>query len=93
MTVVNRTGNTIQLLEIDYPSAGFGADTMAAGASLHYRIQVRGSAPLKVAYTASDGRQAKMEGPTLTERQEGRIEIVLLPGGTAEFHPQVTQQR
>jgi hypothetical protein len=91
-TVENRTGGAIQLLEVDYPSASFGADSLAADAVLPYHIQLRGSGPLKVQYTGSDGRQTQMEGPTLAERQEGRIEIVLLPGGKAEFHPQLTPQ-
>ena len=91
-TVENRTGEVIRLLEVDYPSASFGSDRLAAGAVLHYRIQLRGSGPLKVQYTGSDGRQTQVEGPALAERQEGRIEIVLLPGGKAEFHPQLTPQ-
>jgi hypothetical protein len=94
-TVENRTGGAIQLLEVEYPSASFGADTLAAGADFHYRIQLRGSGPLKVQYTAGDSRQGQLtqiDGPTVAERQEGRLEIVLLPGGKAEFHPQLTPQ-
>ena len=34
VTVENRTGGAIQLLEVDYPSASFGADSLAAGAGL-----------------------------------------------------------
>jgi hypothetical protein len=86
-TVENRTGAPIQLLEVDYPSASFGADTLAAGQVFHYRIQLRGSGPLKVQYTAADGHQAQIDGPSVVERQEGTLEIVLLPGGKAEFHP------
>ncbi|HME56890.1 MAG TPA: hypothetical protein VKF63_01020 [Terracidiphilus sp.] len=86
-TVENRTGGAIQLLEVDYPSASFGANTLAAGAEYHYRIQLRGTGPLKVQYTGSDGRKIQVEGPMLAEQQEGRIEIVLLPGGKVEFHP------
>ena len=93
-TVENRTGGAIQLLEVDYPSASFGADSLAAGGVFHYRIQLGGSGPLKVLYTVSDGsrtqRSVQIEGPTLTERQEGRLQIVLLPGGKAEFHPELT---
>jgi hypothetical protein len=92
ISVENRTGGTIQLLEVDYPSAGFGADSLAAGGVFHYRIQLRGSGPLKVEYTGSDGRQTQIDGPILAEPQEGRIEIVLLPGGKAEFHPQLAPQ-
>jgi hypothetical protein len=89
-TVENNTGGAIQLLEVDYPSASFGADSLAAGAEFHYRIQLRGSGPLNVQYTASDGKQEKISGPTLTERQEGRLTIVLLPGSKAGFYPELT---
>jgi hypothetical protein len=90
-TVENHTGAAIQLLEVDYPSASFGANNLAAGGELHYRIQLRGSGSVKVQYTTGDGsqRQEQMDGPTLTEGQDGRLEIVLLPGGKAEFHPEL----
>ena len=89
MSVENRTGGTIQLLEVDYPSASFGADSLAAGAVYHYRVQLRGNGPLKVQYTGSDGRQVQIDGPVLAEPQEGRMGIVLLPEGKAEFHPEL----
>jgi hypothetical protein len=89
-TVENHTGGPIQLLEVDYPSASFGVNSLAAGVEYHYRIQLRGSGPLKVQYTGGDGRLTQVDGPLLIERQEGRIEIVLLPGGKAEFHPNLT---
>lgn len=89
-TVENRTGTPIQLLEVDYPSASFGANSLAAGAVFHYRIQLRGTGQLKVQYTGSDGRQAQIDGPTVAEHQEGTLQIVLLPNAKAEFHPQLT---
>ena len=89
-TVENRTGEAIQLLEVDYPSASFGAGILASGADFHYSIQLRGSGPVKVQYTAKDLHQVQIEGPTLAEPQEGQLEIVLLPAGKAEFHPQLS---
>jgi hypothetical protein len=91
-TVENRTGGTIQLLEVDYPSASFGDDRLEAGQVFHYRIQIRGSGPLKVQYTAGNARQIQIDGPPLAERQEGSLRIVLLPEGKAEFHPELTPQ-
>jgi hypothetical protein len=38
----------------------------------------------------SDGKQQQINGPTVSEGQEGRLDIILLPGGKAEFHPQLT---
>jgi hypothetical protein len=91
-TVENRTGGAVQLVEVDYPSASFGIDNLAAGAAYHYRIQLSGSGPLKVQFTAGEGHQAQIDGPTVAERQQGRMEIVLLPGGKAEFHLELSPQ-
>jgi hypothetical protein len=89
-TIQNQTGAPIQLLEVDYPAASFGADSLAADASFHYRFQVRGSGQLKVSYTAANGQTVQISGPALAERQQGTLEIVLEPGGKADFHPQLT---
>ncbi len=93
VAVENRTGAAIRLLEVDYPSASFGADSLASAATLHYRIQVQGTGPVKVQYAAEGGSQPQMLGPSLAERQEGTLKIVLLPGGKAEFFPRVTPSR
>lgn len=86
-TIVNHTGGAVSLLEVDYPSASFGVDTLAADGAYHYRFQVRDSGPVKVQYTALDQHQVQITGPTLYEKQEGSIDIILLPDGKAEFHP------
>jgi hypothetical protein len=43
-----------------------------------------------VLYTTLDERQVQIAGPTLAERQEGTLQIELLPGGKAAFNPQLT---
>jgi hypothetical protein len=92
-TVENRTGGTIELLEVDYPSASFGVDKLAAGAEYHYQIQLRGSGGLKVQYVPGEGREGQLttiDGPAVAEGQEGRLKIVLLPQGKAEFDPELS---
>lgn len=91
-TIENRTGAQVRLIEVDYPSASFGTDSIAPGADFHYRFQVLGSGPIKVQYTGTDGRLVQLTGPNLAERQQGRLEIVLLPAGKGEFQPQLTPQ-
>ena len=92
--VVNRTGDAITLLEVDYPSASFGVDKLASGADYHYRFQVRDKGPVKVQYTESKTLQThQITGPELAEGQEGRLEIVLLPDGKVEFHPSLSPKR
>ena len=92
-TIVNRTGADVQLLEVDYPDASFGADRIASGANYHYRFQVRGSGPLKITYTGPGDKQFQITGPTLVERQQGQLKIVLLPVGKAQFLPQLTSPK
>jgi hypothetical protein len=89
-TIENRSGAPVQLLEVDYPSASFGVDALAAGAQFHYRFDVIGSGPVTIQYTGANRQAVKKTGPTLYERQEGRLDIVLLPGGQVEFRAQVT---
>ena len=89
-TVENRTGGPVELLEVDYPNASFGADKLATGADYRYRFQITGTGPLKVQFTDASGHTAQLNGPTVAEHQEGSLEIVLLPGGKAEFHPQLS---
>ena len=92
ITVENRTGAAIQLLEIDYPSASFGADSLAPGANLRYQVQIRGSAPIKIQYTAAGGVQKQISGPSLSEGDEGQLQVVLLPDGKAEFTPELSHR-
>lgn len=90
--VENRTGGAVTLLEVDYPSASFGSDALAADGVLRHRLQTRDSGPISVEYTAANGHQVTVKGPVLYEKQEGSIEIVLLPEGKAEFHPALNPQ-
>ena len=90
ITVENRTGAAVELLEVDYPSASFGANSLAAGADYDYRIQIRGAGAVKVQYAAAGGLKKQIDGPTLSEGEHGRLLIVLLPGGKAEFRPELT---
>ncbi len=85
-TVENRTGAPIQLLEVNYPDASFGVDSLAAGTDFHYRFQVRGSGQMKLSYTAVNGQTVQIAGPNFIERQQGELVIVLEPAGKAEFH-------
>jgi hypothetical protein len=85
ISVENRTGAAVRLLEVDYPNASFGADSVAAGQTVRLSIQVQGSGEVKVMYTAPDRHQTQITGPALVEKQEGKLAIVLLPGDKADF--------
>ncbi len=90
-TVVNNTGHPLELLEVQYPSASFGANHMEPGETLHYRFQILGQGTLKVHYFTGLGHQVEttIDGPQLHELQQGSLQILLQPNGKAQFLPQL----
>jgi len=86
-TVDNQTGQPVRELEVDYPTASFGTNTLTPGTAMHYRFQIRGSGPVKVEYTSPDGATHHAQGLSLQERQKGQLTIRLLPQGKVDFLP------
>jgi hypothetical protein len=87
--IENQTGQPIHELEVDYPTASFGTNTLAPGAAMHYRFQIRGSGPVKVEFTTADGKTSHAQGLTLAEHQQGQLTIRLLPQSKVEFLPKL----
>jgi hypothetical protein len=80
-TVSNHTTQPIDLLEVDYPSASFGAQSLAPGADFHYRFKVLGSGNMKLTYTTTTFHDKKSDGPFLKEGDEGPLQITIAPDG------------
>jgi hypothetical protein len=82
--VVNATGAAVTLVEVDYPSASFGVESLAAGTTFNYRFKVLGSGPTKVMWTDAARVDHTAAGPELREGQQGTL-TVMIEGGTAEW--------
>jgi hypothetical protein len=80
-TVSNRTGQPIELLEVDYPSASFGTQNLSSGSDFHSRFKVLGSGRMKLLYTDSAHKDHKADGPFLKEGAEGLLSITITPTG------------
>ncbi len=78
-TIQNHSGATLNLVEVDYPSASFGTQNLADGADFHYRFKVLGSGPLKLTYTDTARHDHSSAGPTLEEGAEGLLTITVDP--------------
>jgi len=82
ITVSNHTAQSIELIEVDYPSASFGTQSLAPGADFHYRFKVLGEGNMKLIYTDSKRNELKSEGPFLNEGAEGPVIITIAADGT-----------
>jgi len=77
--IQNQTSQPIQLIEVSYPSASFGTQSLSPGADFRYRFKVLGEGTLKLTYTDAAHQEQKSEGPFLKEGAEGPITITILP--------------
>ncbi len=88
-TVHNSTGGTLQLIEVDYPSASFGTQGLAPGGDFKYRFKVLGSGNLKILYTDKGGKELTGNGPELHEGLEGQLLIDIADAGV-HWTPKLT---
>ena len=89
-TIRNGTAEPISLVEIDYPNASFGTQSLAPGARYHYRFKVLGNGSVKLVWTDIQQHEHSATGPTLREEQEGSLQVVIgarEATWTASLHP------
>jgi hypothetical protein len=80
-TISNRTSERVKLIEVDYPSASFGTQSLAPGQDFHYRFKVIGQGAMKLTWTDAANREHKSDGPMLKEGAEGPLTIAIAPDG------------
>jgi hypothetical protein len=88
-TVRNQSGGPVTLVEVDYPSASFGKESLAAGAAFPYRFKVLGSGAMKASWTDAARKSHAASGPALHEGQQGQLTITLTANG-AQWSEQLT---
>jgi hypothetical protein len=71
----------LRLVEVDYPSATFGIQTLNAHSAYHYRFKVQGSGAVTLSYTGFDGKTHSATGPILDEGQHGDLTITVDQAG------------
>jgi hypothetical protein len=86
-TINNQGPSDMHLVEVDYPSASFGVETIAARSQFNYRFKIQGSGSLKLEFTDAAGKVHDLSGPILNQGQEGHLTIVIHPAGEVSWEP------
>ncbi len=76
-TITNDTQTSISVVQVDYPSASFGTQSLAPGQTFNYRFKVQGSGPVKMTWLSADRKELHATGPQLAEGEEGQLVIHL----------------
>src|ERR1035441_1291498 len=74
-TISNHTSAPLSLIELDYPSASFGTQTLAPGQDFHYRFKIIGSGATAILWTDAAHHDHKSSGPTLRDGDDGKLTI------------------
>ena len=80
-SVRNQTPAPVSLLELDYPSASFGTQTLAPGAEFRYRFKVLGAGDTKLLWTDTARKEHTVTGPSLKEGDEGPLVVTIKADG------------
>lgn len=81
-TISNRAAQPVTLVELDYPSASFGTQSIAPGQDFKYRFKVLGSGPTTILWTDAAGHNQKNTGPSLQEGDEGTLGVAFGASGS-----------
>jgi hypothetical protein len=85
-TVSNHTQQPLTLIEIDYPSASFGTQTLAPGQDFHYRFKVLGSGATAILWTDPANHEHRNPGPSLKEGDEGQLTVTFEGSSTPTWN-------
>ena len=93
-SIINHTGGTARLIEVDYPGGSFGTQQIAEGATYRYHFKILDSAgPVKITYTGKDGKTHTATGPVLDEGQQGDLSITIDADGQVAWLPQLNPSK
>ncbi len=87
--VTNASGTIVTVVQVEYPSASFGVQTLAPGQVFRYRFKVYGSGPVKLSYFDLKQQEHHSTGPTLSEGDEGALTITVTAPDHADFKASV----
>jgi hypothetical protein len=87
-TIQNDSGATVSLVELDYPSASFGKESLLGGTAYHYRFKILGDGPTKILWTDAQHHDHTVPGPSLREGEEGKL-TVIINGVVATWHTEL----
>jgi hypothetical protein len=84
-TITNSGATEVNVVQVDYPSASFGVQHLAAGGTFHYRFKLLGSGNIKINYLDVKKGEHAQTGPWLNEGQEGTLDIAIPGSGQVTF--------
>lgn len=90
-TISNHRTTPVSLIEVDYPSASFGIQTLAPGEDYHYRFKVIGNGPATVLWNEG-ANQKKSTGPVLHDGDDGMLDVTFTNDANPTWNARLTNR-
>ena len=90
-TVSNHRSTPVALIEVDYPSASFGIQSLAPGQDYHYRFHIIGNGPATVLWNQGHD-QKKSLGPVLREGDSGTMNVTFTDSPNPTWDTKLTNR-
>jgi hypothetical protein len=81
INLTNTSAQPVRTIIVDYPSATFGKDVLAPGATFSYAVKPVESGPLKIQFTDASGAKHNYVGLVLHKDDDGSIDVRLDQAG------------
>ena len=91
-TVTNDSGQTLHVVEVDYPGASFGCSILAPHASYSYRFKAIGSGALGLSYSDAAGVTHTSAGPIVADGQAGSVTVRIAEHGQVNWEKAMAAQ-
>ena len=75
VNLINTSSEPVKTIIVDYPTATFGKDTLAPGATFSYAIKPLETGMLKVQFTDAKGAIHNYSGMPLHKNDDGVIDV------------------
>ena len=85
-TITNQSSETLSVIQVDYPSASFGTQTLVPGQTFHYQFKIQGSGPTKLTWLTAERKELHSTGPQLQEGEEGQLAITIPASGDPSWN-------
>jgi hypothetical protein len=89
-TITNNSGAAVTGVQVDYPSASFGLNTIPDRSDYHYRFKILGSGKPRITFTDAQRKTHVADGPELHENEEGTLGISIGPGNQVSWQPSLS---
>jgi hypothetical protein len=93
ITLRNNGNGGLHLIEVDYPSASFGTQTLTAQSEYHYHFKIQGTGSITLSFTDDMGKTHSSTGPTLREGQQGHLTASINPAYNVEWSERLIEQK